>query len=65
MSKNQYREFARECMQWAEEAANEADRQHFLEMARAWINAASHDGDPSPAPAANSKRPRRKKTNGG
>jgi hypothetical protein len=35
MSSKQYREFARECMRWAEEANSEEDRHHFIEMAHA------------------------------
>jgi hypothetical protein len=41
MSSKQYREFARECLRWAEESASEEDRRHFVEMAKAWIRAAA------------------------
>ena len=41
MSTQQYREFARECLRWAEEGASEDDRQHFVEMAKAWMHAAA------------------------
>ena len=44
MSTKQYVEFARECMRWAEESSSEHDRQHFLEMAKAWMRAAAHTG---------------------
>jgi NAD-dependent oxidoreductase involved in siderophore biosynthesis len=47
MSSKQYREFARECMLWAEESTSEQDRQHFLEMAKAWNHAAVELGEPS------------------
>jgi len=41
MSAKQFRDFARECMQWAEEASSEGDRRHFIEMAKAWMHAAA------------------------
>jgi hypothetical protein len=41
MSTEQYREFARECMRFAEESASEQDRQHFVDMAKAWMHAAA------------------------
>src|SRR5262249_36532114 len=41
MSSKQYREFARECLQWAEESASEEDRRHFIDMAKAWVHAAA------------------------
>jgi hypothetical protein len=41
MSPKEYREFARECVRWAEESASEQDRQHFIEMAKAWMHAAA------------------------
>jgi hypothetical protein len=61
MSSKQFREFARECMQWAEEASSEQDRLHFLEMAKAWIHAAAELGEPihdyaAQAPPRNRKR---------
>jgi hypothetical protein len=55
MSAKQFHEFARECMRWAEEATSEEDRRHFIEMAKAWVQAASelrelshHPEPPSP-----------------
>src|ERR1700737_2209742 len=30
MSSKQYREFARECLRWADESASEEDRRHFI-----------------------------------
>jgi hypothetical protein len=47
MSSKEYRELARECMRWADEAASEEDRQHFLAMAKAWVHAAVELGEPS------------------
>ncbi len=41
MSSQQYREFAKECLQWAEESTSEQDRCHFVEMAKAWMHAAA------------------------
>ena len=41
MSSEQYREFARECMRFAEESASEQDRQHFVDLAKAWMHAAA------------------------
>jgi hypothetical protein len=56
MSSKQYREFARECLRWAEESASEEDRRHFMDMAKAWMQAAaevhelSHQPKASPLP---------------
>ena len=47
MSSKQYREFARECLRWAEESASEEDRRHFLDMAKAWVHAAAELRDVS------------------
>jgi hypothetical protein len=41
MSAQQYREFARECLRWAEETTSEEDHRHFIEMAKAWMHAAA------------------------
>jgi hypothetical protein len=41
MSAKQFREFARECVRWAEEASSDGDRRHFIEMAKAWMHAAA------------------------
>jgi hypothetical protein len=41
MSSQQYREFAKECLQWAEESTSNEDRSHFVEMAKAWMHAAA------------------------
>jgi hypothetical protein len=37
-----YRQFAEECLLWAEETDNEEHRQAFLDMAVAWIKLAAH-----------------------
>jgi hypothetical protein len=37
---DEYRQFAKECLKWAEEAATEQDRAAFLELARDWTVAA-------------------------
>ena len=61
MSAKQFHEFARECMRWAEEATSEEDRRHFIEMAKAWVHAASelrevsHNPEP-PSPPRSSRR---------
>jgi hypothetical protein len=65
MSSKQYREFARECLRWADESASEEDRRHFIDMAKAWVHAAAelgelrHHGEAPPLP-----RPTRRKANG-
>jgi hypothetical protein len=41
MSAKQFREFARECLRWADESASEEDHRHFIEMAKAWMHAAA------------------------
>jgi hypothetical protein len=49
-----YRQFAEECLRWARETEDEPQRQLFLEMASAWVQAASlQDGKPPIAPNAN------------
>jgi hypothetical protein len=63
MSAKQYREFARECMRWAEESASEEDRRHFLEMAKAWVQAAAELRDESAHSETSLPRPKRR-TNG-
>jgi hypothetical protein len=37
---DEFREFARECLQWADEAETDDQRQSFLDMARDWTLAA-------------------------
>jgi len=36
----EYREFAEECLRWAATAHNKEHRQHLLEMAKTWDQAA-------------------------
>jgi hypothetical protein len=65
MSSRQYREFARECLRWAEESASEEDRRHFLDMAKAWVHAAAELRDVSDHLETSLPRPTRpKKSNG-
>ena len=37
----EYRQYAKECLRWAREAKDEQQQRQFLEMASAWIQAAS------------------------
>jgi hypothetical protein len=39
-SANEFREFARECMDWAKTARTERERAIFLQMAETWLDAA-------------------------
>jgi hypothetical protein len=39
-SANEFREFARECMDWAKTARTEHERSIFLQMAETWLDAA-------------------------
>ena len=48
MSEKEFRDFARECMRWAEEAETEEHRQRFIEMAKAFLQAASEVSRPPP-----------------
>ena len=65
MSSKQYREFARECLQWAEESASEEDRRHFLDMAKLWVHAAAQLRDMSHHSDAPLPRPTRRKRGNG
>ena len=38
---NEYQRFADECLRWARGAKSDAERKAFLDMARAWIQAAA------------------------
>ncbi len=40
-SAKEYREFARECMDWARTARSEHERAIFMQMAQTWIEAAA------------------------
>jgi hypothetical protein len=37
---DEYRDYAKECLQWADEAETDDQRQSFLDMARDWTLAA-------------------------
>lgn len=37
----EFRQYADECLRWANETKDEEQRQQFLEMASAWVQAAS------------------------
>jgi len=39
-SAKEFREYARECMDWASTARSEQERTIFLEMAQTWVTAA-------------------------
>lgn len=41
----EYRDFAEECLKWAEEAKDDAQREAFLEMANSWVQAAILDAE--------------------
>jgi hypothetical protein len=40
-SAKEFREFARECLDWARTAKSEHERTTFMQMAQTWIEAAS------------------------
>jgi hypothetical protein len=42
---DEYQRFADECMGWARGAKTEAERKAFLDMARAWMQAAAKMND--------------------
>jgi hypothetical protein len=64
MSSKQYREFARECLRWAEESTSEEDCRHFIDMAKAWVHAAAELRDPNDHSETPFPRPvRRKRSN--
>lgn len=61
----EFRQYADECLRWASETKDEEQRQQFLDMASAWVQAASlQDGKlpsvlraaPSVAPQLSSRR---------
>jgi hypothetical protein len=37
----EYRDLADECLKWAEETKDDAQREAFLEMANSWVQAAA------------------------
>ena len=45
---NEYEFYAQECLRWADQADNEADRQAFLEMAKVWTQLALHGNEGEP-----------------
>jgi hypothetical protein len=46
---NEYRKFAEECLRWARDAKTDAERKAFLDMARAWTQAAARtNGEAAP-----------------
>ena len=42
MSAKEFREYADECLRWAEETDNDEHRQAFLDMAVVWMKLAAH-----------------------
>jgi hypothetical protein len=42
---DEYRQFAEECFRWARDAKTDAARKAFLDMARAWTQAAARVSD--------------------
>jgi hypothetical protein len=40
----EYQQYAAECTRWANKAKTEAERKAFLDMARAWVQAATRVG---------------------
>jgi hypothetical protein len=38
---NEFREFASECLDWAKSAKSDTERDIFLQMAQAWLEAAT------------------------
>ncbi len=45
---HEYRQYAEECLRWAREARDETQRHQFLDMASAWVQAASLEGGKLP-----------------
>jgi hypothetical protein len=65
MSSKQYREFAKECLRWAEESASEEDRRHFTDMAKAWVQAAAEVRELAQEPNSSSVSGHSQHTRGG
>jgi hypothetical protein len=64
-SPKEFREFAQECLRWADETKSERHRQVLLDMAKTWMQAALQlerslalidDSTPPPAPKARPAR---------
>jgi hypothetical protein len=57
-SAEQYRFYAEQCLRWADEAANAADREIFFEMANVWTqlelsaDSGVSNGQSSPSPVS-------------
>ena len=45
---NEYQSYAQECVRWADQTDDEADRQAFLEMAKVWTQLALHWNEAEP-----------------
>ena len=46
---DEYRKFAEECLRWARDAKTDEERKAFLDMARAWTQAAARmNGEAAP-----------------
>jgi hypothetical protein len=54
----EYRQYAAECVAWAKEAATDAERETFLQMAEDWLRAAALLTAPV-APSDSGTTPRR------
>jgi hypothetical protein len=54
-SATEFRRFAEECLRSAEEAKTEPERKAFLDMARAWTQAAVGQGEDAAAAPAGDK----------
>lgn len=53
VTKNEYREYADECLGWAKTAKSDKERDVFLQMAQTWLDAAfraESSGSIQPAP---------------
>ena len=53
----EYQFFAQECVRWADQADDEADRQAFLEMAKVWTQLALHGNEASQYPRRPNRHP--------
>jgi hypothetical protein len=67
-SAKKFREFARECLEWARTARSKAERDTFTQMAQTWIEAAQRlelapAGKSKPLDAAVRNPPLQKKAN--
>jgi hypothetical protein len=53
-----FRQFADECLAWAQRARSERERQQFLDMAKLWMTAAQQLDDATPRTDAPPLAPR-------